>query len=221
MITVACVKWGNKYTAAHVNRLEEMVKKYLTVEHEFVCLTERPNGVNCRTIDFTSTEVEGWWAKMNLFADHGFSQWILYLDLDVTIHKNIDCFVMDRSQNFYSINDFHYPDTFNSSVMFWNRDAQNPMWSVYIEDPERFREMFKGDQDLITKLVKSGEGWAAYPDEWTWSWKWGDIRTNISAKEKVFHLTDQAKIAVFHGRPNPWEIEEKEFEKVVYNAQKS
>lgn len=218
MITVACVKWGNKYSSHHVNALEEMVKKYLTVEHEFVCLTERPNGVNCRTIEFTSNEIEGWWAKMNLFADHGFSSWILYLDLDMIIHHNINCFVEDKSKEFFALRDFHYPETFNSSVMFWKRDAQAPMWSVYAEDPERFREMFKGDQDLITKLVKSGENWGEFPDEWTWSWRWGSERNNKPSFEKKFHINDQARIAVFHGRPNPWEIDMHEFYKRVNNA---
>ena len=81
-------------------------------------------------------------------------------------------------------------------------------------------EVYKGDQDFISDMVKSADDWAAYPDEWTWSWKWGDIRINCPAKQKVFHLTPEAKIAIFHGRPNPWEIDMNDFRYTVYTERK-
>lgn len=215
MITVICVKWGNKYSASHVNKLQEMVSQHLTVDHEFVCLTERPNGLNCRTLDFTSDLIEGWWSKVNMFDQSDMQEWVLYFDLDVIIHENIDCLVQDREKDFYSINDFHYPDVFNSSIMFWNRDKMHGLWKVYEDDPYRYMEIYKGDQDFITDIVKSDDNWAAYPDEWTWSWKWGDVRTNAPVKSKVFHITDQSKVAIFHGRPNPWEITKHDFDQAL------
>lgn len=221
MITVACVKWGNKYTSQHVNSLARMIHEHSTFEYEFVCLTDRPNGVELRTKEFTSDEIEGWWAKMNLFADHGFHDKVLYFDLDVIIHRNIDCLVQDSDKSFVSIRDFHYPDVFNSSVMFWDRDAMRNLWDTYAQDPTKPREIHKGDQDYITELVKAGDDWSTYPDEWTWSWKWGDERTNKPVKQKQFHLTKESRVAVFHGRPNPWEIDMNEFNKTVYNNQKS
>ena len=218
MITVMCVKWGNKYAASHVNKLQEMVSQHLTVEHEFVCLTDRPNGLNCRTLEFTSDLIEGWWSKVNMFDQKNVQDWILYFDLDVIIHDNIDCLIENRDKSFYAINDFHYPDVFNSSIMFWNRDKMHGLWTVYEDDPYRYMEIYKGDQDFITDIVKSDDDWYAYPDEWTWSWKWGDVRTNAPVKSKVFHITNQSKVAIFHGRPNPWEIDMKEFEKTVYKS---
>lgn len=214
MITVACVKYGNKYGASHVNKLQEMVSEHLTVPHEFVCLTDNPQDVKCKTLPFTSKNVEGWWSKMNLFDQDDFNEWILYFDLDVIIHNNIDDLV-DTRFSFNSIRDFHYPEVFNSSVMFWERDRHKELWAVYNDDAQHYKQTFKGDQDLITELIKSGNNWCTYPDVWTWSWKWGDIRTNASANEKVFHLSNEAKVAVFHGRPNPWEITTHDFDYVI------
>ena len=219
MITVACVKWGKKYSFRHVNKLQEMVAEYLTVPHEFVCLTENPHRVNCKTIPFTEGKFEGWWAKTNLFNQESFNDWILYLDLDVIIHRNIDDLVKNTDKNFYIIRDFLFPEVFNSSVMFWKRDVYNSLWAVYNEDPIRFMEMYKGDQDFITDMLKSGDDYEVYPDEWTWSFKWGDERayypSYIKNNKNKFHITDQAKIAIFHGRPNPWEIDMNEFEEKV------
>lgn len=220
MITVVCVKWGNKYGYQHVNELQKQVAQCLTVPHEFVCLTERPEGLNCRTLDFTSDMIEGWWAKVNLFDQEDFHDWILYFDLDVIIHKNIDDLVAKQDKSFYSIRDFHYPDVFNSSVMFWNKEKMKGLWKVYEDDPYRYMDLYKGDQDFITDIVKSDDDWETYPDEWTWSWKWGDHRNNLPVKQKTFNLTNEAKIAIFHGRPNPWEIDMKDFNSTVYNLRK-
>lgn len=220
MITVACVKWGNKYGASHVNKLQEMVAQHLTVEHEFVCLTDNPQDVKCKTMPLTSEKsVQGWWAKMNLFDQDDFHDWILYFDLDVVIHNNIDDLI-DTTYSFNSIRDFHYPDVFNSSVMFWERDKQKILWKVFADDALHYMDSFKGDQDLISKLVKSGNNWSTYPDVWTWSWKWGDRRTNDPVPKKVFHLTNEAKVAVFHGRPNPWEVAQYDIDYTIENLNK-
>ena len=220
MITVVCVKWGNKYGAAHVNKLQHMVEQCLTVPHEFVCMTERPQGVNCKTVPFSNDSHEGWWAKMNLFNEDSFNDWVLYFDLDVVIHSNIDCLVEKRDKNFYSIRDFHYPDTFNSSIMFWKKDVYKNLYNIFSEDSHRLIGLYKGDQDLISELVKTGDDWATYPDEWTWSWRWGDHRNNLPPKQKQFQLSKDAKVAVFHGRPNPWEIDMSDFNSTVYNLKK-
>lgn len=217
MITVACVKWGKKYGFHHVNKLQEMVAEHLTVPHEFVCITDNHHRINCRTIEFTEGKFEGWWAKMNLFAQDSFHDWVLYFDLDVIIHRNIDALVENRSKNFYTIRDFLFKDVFNSSVMFWKKDVYKSLWTVYNDDAERFMGMYKGDQDFITQMVKSGDDWETYPDSWTWSWKWGDNRDYDDHYRKLekFNVTHDARVAVFHGRPNPWEIDMNEFRKVT------
>jgi len=217
MITVACVKWGKKYSYQHVNKLQEMVSQYLTVPHDFVCLTDNPHKVICKTLELTPGEFKGWWAKMNLFNQDSFNDWILYLDLDVIIHRNIDELVQNTDKNFYSIRDFLFPEVFNSSVMFWKKDVYSSLWKVYSEDPNRYMDVYKGDQDFVSDMVMSGDDWTTYPDEWTWSYKWGDEREYVDYYKKIerFRITDQAKIAVFHGRPNPWEIDMNEFRNKV------
>lgn len=220
VITVACVKYGEKYNSSHVNKLYDMVGQHLKVPYEFVCLTDNPKYLKCKALPFTSQDIEGWWSKMNLFDQDSFNDWILYFDLDVIIHRNIDAFV-DRKHSFNSIHDFHHRGVFNSSIMFWKKEKYRDLWNLYKNNSIHYRRSFAGDQDLITELVKPRYDWSTYPDEWTWSWKWGDIRTNVRASQKKFHLTKEAKVAVFHGRPNPWEIQPDEFDYVIQNCKKS
>ncbi|GAH56014.1 unnamed protein product, partial [marine sediment metagenome] len=49
MITVCCLKVGDKYSSEYVNKLYSMVERNLTVEHDFICITDNPEGVNCKT----------------------------------------------------------------------------------------------------------------------------------------------------------------------------
>ena len=45
--TVACLKWGTRYSADYVNNLRAMVARNLTVAHRFLCITDDPSGVEC------------------------------------------------------------------------------------------------------------------------------------------------------------------------------
>ncbi|RZI92081.1 MAG: glycosyltransferase, partial [Rubrivivax sp.] len=42
---VICMKWGTKYGPEYVNRLYAMVRRHLTGDFRFVCLTDDPAGI--------------------------------------------------------------------------------------------------------------------------------------------------------------------------------
>ena len=89
MITVACVRTGTKYGIQYVERLRNMVKRHLPVDHEFICLTDQPedvDGITFIPIGEWSGMLPGWWAKMLLLSN----AWrgdlrTIYLDLDTVV----------------------------------------------------------------------------------------------------------------------------------------
>ncbi len=42
---ILCMKWGTKYGPEYVNRLYAMVRRHLSGDFKFVCLTDDGNGV--------------------------------------------------------------------------------------------------------------------------------------------------------------------------------
>ena len=94
---MACVYWKGKfrnrefvYTSEWVLRLQAMVRKWLPMEHTFVCLTnvEIPG---CNVIPLQH-HWPGWWSKLELFRPDLFGKEdrVLYLDLDVVVVASLE-----------------------------------------------------------------------------------------------------------------------------------
>jgi hypothetical protein len=191
-----------------------MVERHLTVPYEFYCFTDHVNLFDLVTgkIHFKSFpryDMEGWWNKLQLFNPetnlHGVN---LYMDLDVVILKNIDCFAHHGDENTFGIlNDFGQPTTiYNSSIMKWNNsNASSLIWDKYFSDRISWRKV-QGDQNVITELMKKNALLIPFPDEWTFSYKWFSRTQPRFAKNLwTFEQDVKAKVAVFHGNPNPHE----------------
>ena len=97
---VICIKWGDKFGSEYVNSLYKMVEKKLTIPHRFVCFTDNPegfmDGIEVRPLPVLNDEglPEKAWKKLGLFTDElaDLEGEALFLDLDVVIRDNIDCF---------------------------------------------------------------------------------------------------------------------------------
>ena len=217
MINVCCVFYQNKYEPIYVQHLYNMVKRNLTVPHKFYCFTDHVKLQKIVQGDiifqkFPRGDFEGWWNKLQLFnPDTGLVGENFYLDLDVVILGNIDCFVKWGDENTMGvIRDFGQPDMFfNSSIMKWNNKiCSEKIWKPFMADRPRFRRL-QGDQNVVTDLMKGDPNIKIYPDEWTQSYKWFDrSRKRFNKQKWTFELSPTAKIAVFHGRPNPHESDQ-------------
>ena len=214
MLNFACVYYGDKYTFSYVKNLYNMVKRNFTIPHRFICFTD--NTVIHKQKDFKDKDIEfrkfkrhdfnGWFNKLQLFSpDSNLEGNTLYMDLDVVIMKNIECFgYMGESKNFIGMNDFN-PTTglFNSSIMRFNNKYHGVIWEQYLKRRTEFNN-YHGDQEIITALIKKHEDSISFPDEWTQSYKWlnrnGD-RYHIS--KQTYEQDPNAKVCVFHGSPNP------------------
>ena len=214
MLNVCCVYYGNKYPVVYVQKLYNMVQRHLTVPHEFYCFTDHVNlfdQVNGKIHfkSFPRYDLEGWWNKLQLFnPDTNLKGVNFYLDLDVVILKNIDCFVNHGNENTFGIiRDFGQPNMwFNSSVMKWNNsNASKYIWEPFMSDRPKWKKM-QGDQNVVTDLIRGKPELKLYHDTWTQSYKWLDrSQTRFHKKSWNFEQSPHAKIAIFHGHPNPHE----------------
>ena len=110
-------------------------------------------------------------------------------------------------KDFVILNDFGQPTTiYNSSIMKWNNsNASSLIWDKYFSDRISWRKV-QGDQNVITDLMKNNSILIPFPDEWSFSYKWFSRKEPRFPKQQwTFEQDMNAKVAVFHGNPNPHE----------------
>lgn len=218
---VACLKYGNKYSAKYVNKLYNMVRANLTIDYEFVCFTDCKKGLNknIRVEPLPKIEgVHGWWYKPMFFNPNlSIRGTVLFLDLDMIIFRNIDCLFTYNPGKFCIIRDFNrsiikqFPK-FNSSVFRLDTGDQAHVYNEFMKEPTKISRRFLGDQDWIYHTVK--KNFEYWPEEWIQSYKWEmrkrpRLDTSQPKGERDFVVNDNpvihndTKIAVFHGDPNP------------------
>jgi len=213
MINVCCVYYGSKYKPEYVQNLYNMVERNLTVPYEFYCFTDHVNLFDqvygkIHYKPLPRYDMQGWWNKLQLFhPESGLKGVNLYFDLDVIILKNINCFANWQDDNTFGItNDFTGEEGFNSSIMKWNNiNASTIIWENYFKDRPKWRKV-NGDQDVITDLIKNQPILKPFPNEWTFSYKWySRTKPRFHKTEWTFEQDLDAKVAVFHGKPDPHE----------------
>lgn len=216
---VFCLKWGTKYSADYVNRLFNMVERYLTPPYTFVCFTDNTLGIDpkIKALPVPNIPAIGWWYKLWFLSDAtGFSGTALFLDLDIVICKSLDKFFTYASGEFCIIRDFNRHvyknwDRMNSSVFRVELGSLNSIYQDYLRHPTAYMQQFKGDQDFMFDRIKQFKFW---PDDWIQSYKW-EMRdkSQLQYINGKFNFTTPAEptvlsdtsIAVFHGSPNPHE----------------
>lgn len=214
--TVACLKWGTKYTAKYVNVLYSMVQRNLTLPHRFVCATDDPTDIrseveilplhNEGTLNIPDDRKgKGWWYKLMFFKNQPWdlAGKILFLDLDVVIVDNIDCF-FERNSNFSIVREWNAKkDRFQSSVFCLDTGSKTHVWNNFSKDPDKVIGRLHGDQDWMTENIRE---FNLFPSKWVQSYKY-----HCKDSEKP---PENAKIISFHGRPNPHEAHEYQDKKV-------
>ena len=103
-VNIVCMKWGSLYGPEYVNILFNMVNRNLTLPFRFICMTDRPEGINAEieVVPLPDFKEPEWkysryctaWRKLALFDKSvlDLEGKVLFLDLDVVIIDNIDCF---------------------------------------------------------------------------------------------------------------------------------
>lgn len=223
MITVLCVRYGNKYGKEYVERLRNMVSRHCTIPYEFVCLTDDPtpiDGVKLIVRPHAGYQ-KPWWHKVHMFDPSlGIKGRILYFDLDVAIVSNIEKLVAGLNEkDFFGIRDFNrkfHPNwqILNSSVMSWEAGFHTDIWTVFCDRKVEAMKLH-GDQDWIYKIAKSRIKF--WPDEYIMSYKWEIRQRNeIQRIDGKFQfktvrspeIPAHCSVLVFHGDPKPEDIKD-------------
>ena len=218
MISVLCVRFGNAYSRTYVKKLRNMVKRHLTEPYEFVCLTDDPRPIQgVRSIvQPNGNYKKGWWHKVHMFDPNIVLQpTVLYFDLDIIIHENIDALLEVDKHKITGIRDFNRKfnpnwNGLNSSVLCWQHTRHSELWTDFIRNPAAAQRL-PGDQDWIWHKAKKKV--AFYKDNLIQSYKW-EVRsrkdlTGQSEKRSFKNIDNTVKantescVTVFHGYPKP------------------
>jgi hypothetical protein len=221
-VTILCVRFGNKYGREYVERLRNMVSKNLRVPYEFVCLTDDKHPIEgVRTLYQPASNYQKlWWHKIHMFDNNlPLKGKIIYFDLDVIVHNNIEKIINFQFKNLAGIRDFNrkfYPSWqyLNSSVMAWFHGTQHHIYESFKKDQATAMRL-QGDQDYIWKLLKNKITF--WPEKWIQSYKWEirrrDELTMVNGKRNfrtIFtgHPDSECCVTVFHGDPKPQDIKD-------------
>jgi hypothetical protein len=201
-----------------------MVKRNTTEPFEFYVLTDQKHIYSedpFIVIEDDGLE-RGWWCKLNLFKPGVLPLGkYLYLDLDVVIVDNIDDIF--KLPTFGILRDFIRPDNglipgkeYNSSMMIFEPQHRYDLFKFYSKNKKVWEEYSKqigffGDQNVISAYLNKVPGLCKpIPDEWVWSFKKGVVRGSHSGDRSKFFgdtIPNGGKICVFHGVPNPTEVD--------------
>jgi hypothetical protein len=194
-----------RYTARHVNVLANMVARNLSPPHEFVCFTDQPEGIACKTLPLPATPSVNWPAsrpncfrRLWLFSKEAaeiFPGRIVNLDLDAVVCGPLDP-LYDRPEDFVGWRDPYRPRQYNGSMWLLTAGSRTKVWCE-----------FKGNASLARMQGRFGsdQGWlsATLPNEATWT----DANGVLSYKSNVRKRgPNGARIVFFHGQPKPWDL---------------
>jgi len=223
VLRVVCFKWKhingfklmsleiiNEYTAEYVNKLFRGVERNLTIPHEFVCVTDDPEGVECRTIPMWNEyrELGGCYSRLKLFSpemEDVLGKRFVMIDLDSVIVGNLDK-LFSRKEDFiinkYLVRAPKYREQwYNGSLIMMNAGSRCQVW-----------DSFKGEESvkIINKkkeegrIVGTDQAWISYtlgPNEALFTEEQGVYYAKRLLKKK--ELPENARIITFAGRRDP------------------
>jgi len=204
-IKVLCVlKSGGDFDGRYVDKLEQGVWKNLKIPYDFICLTDIPEQVSCKTI-LLKDNLPGWWSKIELFKIPGP---VVYFDLDTVILGDItklaEAVLVKEVERFFMLKPFNpHNKHFGSGVMAWSGDYSY-IHGDFIEKKKRNMHSRFGDQRYIAnKLVQSSIEYVQDCLPGVYSYK---------RHIMISGIPDDTSVICFHGQPRPINV------KAIWNA---
>lgn len=210
MVNVVCMKWGAKYGPEYVNRLYSMVKRHLQLEFRFACFTDDGSGLDSGIEVFPLPPIHvpeahdiSPWRKVALLNPElgDLTGKTLFLDLDVIIVDDIDCF-FEFSDKFTIIENWTQlgQGIGNSSVYLFEVGAHSDVALKYEREIDTVFSEYSNEQIFISKNIPDKHYW---PKDWCRSFKFHAIPRGLMRYLKEPSIPEGCKILVFHGYPNP------------------
>lgn len=219
-VNILCMKWGDKYGPDYVNRLYSMVSRNLQRPFRFICFTDDSDGViaevDCLPIlevgaDLNDAEglkrVQAW-KKLTTLANplYDIEGTCLFLDLDVVIVDNIDCFFEPEGE-FLIIREWEAEDIEgNSSVYRFEATRLHEVLDYFIAHRDEIVANYINEQLYLTKKIEELGKLGFWPGDWCPSYRRHCLPKNRLARWfRPSKKPNNAKIIIFHGAPNPEE----------------
>ena len=216
---VICMKWGDKYGAEYVNRLYNMVSRHLTLPFQMVCLTDDDTDIDKNVKCYPIPELnlpaglpERGWKKLTTFKPelYDLNGTALFLDIDIVIVDNIDCFFEYEAQHDDSvviIKDWKKPWRMvgNSSVYRF-KVGQNTYPNLlpnFEKNFEQIRTEVRHEQAYLSNYLRKHHHLEYWDKSWCVSFKYQCIRPLPLSLVQSPRLPEGAKIVIFHGEVNP------------------
>lgn len=211
--TILCMKWGTKYGPEYVNRLYAMVRRHLRGDFDFVCLTDRSDGVRAEVrclpippLALPEGIPERGWTKLTTFAAdlHGLRGTALFLDLDVVIVDDITPF-FEQPGDFLIIHDWKRPwrITGNSSVYRFELGAHPDVLERFRAEHEQIRARLRNEQAWLSEVMHQQGRLGYWPSAWCASYKYHCIPAWPLNYVLAPRIPPGARILIFHGVINP------------------
>ena len=211
---IFCMKWGTLYGAEYVNRLYAMVSKNLTYDFKMVCFTDDETGiideVQCLPIpeiNLPSNLPERMWKKLTTLKSdlYGLKGRALFLDLDIVIVDNIDCF-FEVDGEFRIIKDHSWRTwriTGNSSVYRFDIGKHGYVFDEFIANFDAIKERHRNEQEFLTQAIYDKGKLQYWDAKWCPSFKYDCVSRFPLAFWKKPTIPEGSKIIIFHGEINP------------------
>lgn len=212
MVNIICMKWGTKYSAEYVNKLQRMVARNLSLPHRFICLTDNGAGVNESVETFAIPDIgidlngpERGWNKLVTFSAslYDLSGACLFLDLDLLIVGSLDE-LFAQLGDVLIIRDWLKKDgTGNSSVYRFTLGAHADLLADFQTNADAIKKRYRNEQEYLSAYLLGKNALGYWPDSWCRSYKRHCLHNFPMSLFKIPAVPTGAKVIVFHGHPNP------------------
>lgn len=221
MISVIVFKWKktgyrSTFSSANVNVTRRMVARHYLKPHRFICITDDPKGLDegIEYVPLWNDHAEipnpSWpggpscYRRLRVFSEEFreiAGDRFVCLDLDVVITRDLAP-LWDRTENFLIWQTGNPNIPFCASMFMMTAGVHRHVWETF--DPKSSPR-----QALTCGMKGSDQAWIAYclgkkiPG-------WGTADGVYSYRDHLVKnfkggLPPDARMAIFHGRPDPWD----------------
>jgi hypothetical protein len=225
VLTVVCWLWRDdtyrfnklfRYGPEHVNTLRAMVRRNLTLEHEFVCITDDPEGIekDIRIIPIWDDlkEMGGCYRRLKAFSPEMsgvIGKRFVWIDVDCVVTGPLDP-LFDHADPFRIWANGYGRTPYCGSMVMMDAGARKEVW-------EEFDPVTSMEQARARQFIGTDQAWisARLPGERVWTREDGVLsRYDLGVRDSKLAgrarrlgmsapLPDDARIVFFHGPFDP------------------
>lgn len=206
-------RWNSffRYGADHVNRLRNMVRRNLGLEHEFVCITDDPTGIDpdIRIVPLWDDlkEMGGCYRRLRAFApdmEDLIGPRFVWMDVDCVVTGSLDP-LFAREEDFVIWSNGNRKTPYCGSMVMMTAGARKEVWEDFDREasPARTRELgyIGTDQAWISARLPGEAVWT--PGDGVLSRYHVGIRMHKERPMIRPYLPDSARVVFFHGPIDP------------------